>query len=228
MSQIKSAFLLAGGRPHNPSSMAACLRLALAECGKAKPRVVYIGTASKDSLPFFLAMKALLQEAGAGPVDLLRLARPRVDVAAAKKTLLAADAIFLSGGEVEDGIDWLIRHDLADFLRDLRQQGTVFLGISAGSIMMGSGWVRWTHPDDDSTAKLFSCLNLVPYLFDTHAEDEDWRELKTALRLLGPGSRGYGIASGGMISADGEGHLFNVEQQLLVFANNDGHISRVE
>lgn len=228
MSQIKPAFLLAGGRPRGPSAMASFLGRALRECDKTKPHVAYIGTANGDSMPFFLAMKALLQEAGAGPVDLLRLAKPKADVEAAKKALLAADAVFLSGGEVEDGIDWLARHGLVDFLRELRQKGTLFLGISAGSIMMGTCWVRWSNPDDDSTATLFDCLSLVPALFDTHAEDEDWKELKTALRLLGPGARGYGIPSNGFISADSEGHLVNLEQSLLVFANRDGQVSRIE
>lgn len=224
MSQAKPMILLAGDRPRDPSGMVNSLRRALRESGKEKPRVAYVGTASKDNPVFFTAIKALLKEAGAGEVGLVRLSKPKADVEAAKKALEAADVLFLSGGEVEDGIVGLARHGLDGFLKELYGQGKLFVGVSAGSIMLGSHWVRWADPDDDSTAELFGCLGLVPTVFDTHAEDEDWKELKAALRLMGPGARGYGIPRDGMISADSQGRLVNLEKELLCFVNDGGKI----
>jgi peptidase E len=228
MSPAKPAILLAGGQPRSPAALTAALSQALAAVGQAKPRVAYIGTANQDSMPFFTMIKALLQGAGAGQVDLVKLARRGASVAEAQSILSAADVIFLSGGEVEDGIAGLAKAGLVPMLHDLFSQGRLFIGVSAGSIMMGSHWVRWAKPDDDVTAELFPCLGLVPAVFDTHAEDEDWHELKTALRLLGPGSQGYGIPSGGVISASGQGELTNQIGRLLVFANIGGQVQRIE
>ncbi len=226
MSPLKPVFLLAGGHPLDQAKLVAGLARALTASEVSRPRVAYIGTASQDNRLFFLAVKTLLHRAGASQVNLVRLARPNADIPAAKAALAAADVLFLSGGEVEDGISWLTRHGLADYLRELYAQGKLFCGISAGSIMLGRCWVRWANPADDATAEIFTCLGLVPVIFDTHAEDEDWRELKTALRLLGPGSDGYGIPQDGMISADRAGRLIDPENALLHFVNRDGQVRR--
>lgn len=202
MKESKPVFLLAGGNFHHPGSMAPSMARALQECGKQKPRVAYLGVAGGDNALFFRHFKTLLQAAGAGKVVLVRLAKERVDLSAAKHTLEAADAIFISGGEVDDGMRWLVRHGLPGFLKELYDRGKLFFGVSAGSIMMGTHWVRWKNPDDDGAAELFDCLGLVPFIFDTHAEDEDWKELKMALQLEGSGSRGYAIPSGGMVSGE--------------------------
>lgn len=226
MTTAKPALLLAGGRPKNPEDTVRTLSRALGESGREKPSVAYLGVASGDSLIFYSAMKALLKKAGAGDVTMPRVAKKTPDTGEARRLLETADVIFLSGGEVEDGMDWLNRHGLSEFLKDLYGAGKLFVGMSAGSIMMGAHWVRWEDEDDDSTASLFDCLGLIPATFDTHAEDEDWKELKTALRLMGPGSRGYGIPRDGMISADSMGTLVNLEKALLCYVNMDGQIER--
>ena len=219
-----SAFLLAGGRPRNEESMSAMLSKAFGDT--PKPRIAYIGTANGDNAAFYAMMKLMLSKAGAKKVDFIRLAKEKADVAAAKAKLEAADVIFLSGGEVEDGINWLKKHRIDSFLKTLFENGKRFAGVSAGSIMLGSHWVRWDDENDDDTASLFDCLGIIPLIFDTHAEDEDWKELKTALKLMGPGSHGYGIPSGGMISADGSGHTVNIVKELLVYVNDNGAVRR--
>jgi cyanophycinase-like exopeptidase len=176
-------------------------------------------------MAFYWSVRSLLQEAGAGDVSLLRLATTKVDLASAKRALEASDAIFLSGGEVEDGMRWLELHGLVRFLKEMRSQGKLFLGMSAGSIMMGSHWVHWDDPDDDATAELFDCLGFAPTTFDTHAEDEDWKELKVALKLQGPGTRGYGIPSGGMAIVDEQGQISTLEKPLLCYVNVEGRVS---
>ena len=214
------AFLLSGGRPRNEKSMSAMMAAAF---GKTpEPRVAYIGTANGDNLAFYTMMKAILHSAGAKKTDFVRLAKEKANIEKAKATLESSDVVFLSGGEVEDGMIWLKKHRLDSFLRELYAQGKQFVGVSAGSIMLGTKWVRWEDENDDSTASLFDCLGVIPAIFDTHAEDEDWKELKTALRLMGEGSQGYGIPSGGMISADSSGNFINIEKELLLFVNNGG------
>ena len=193
MNGVKPLFLLAGGGSQDKSATVRFFSHALMECGRQKPQIAYVGAANGDNAIFFGSIRTLLEEAGAGHIFLLPLAQESIDIASVKQALEQADVVFLSGGEVEDGMHWLKKHGLDSFLWELRGRGKLFLGVSAGSIMMGTYWVRWADPEDDGTAELFDCLGFVPTTFDTHAENEDWKELKTALHLQGSGSRGYGI-----------------------------------
>ena len=218
MSDIRGsnpALLIAGGRPINETAVKSVLAAELKNF--EKPKVAYIGAANGDSAGFFETMRTFLLQAGASEVNFVRLAGGDTDTDAAVKTLSCADAVFLSGGEVEDGIKHIDRHGLAGLLRNLYGAGKKFIGISAGAIMLGDCWVRWDTPGDDDTAELFKCLGIIPHIFDTHAEDEDWIELKTALKLMGDDSTGIGIPRGGVIRAGCDGKIANLIDEYLTF-----------
>ncbi|MCL2479968.1 MAG: Type 1 glutamine amidotransferase-like domain-containing protein [Treponema sp.] len=225
MSQQVPAMMIAGGRPRDPTAMARMMAQALA--GVHEPEVAYIGTANNDNPAFFQMMKATLKNAGAADVVPVKLAKKNPDVEKSRKILESADIIFLSGGEVEDGMIWLEKCGMTGFLKNLYAEGKRFMGVSAGVIMMGSHWVHWDKEGDDSTARLFDCLKLTPVLFDVHGEDEDWPELKTAIRLLGDGAQGFGLPGGCMVSADSSGRLVNLEKEYLVYRNENGVIRRI-
>ena len=216
------ALLVAGGRPRDPAIMAEMMGRAF--LGIKKAQVAYIGTANSDNFAFFQMMKHILIKAGAGKVIFLHLAKEKPDLITAKDKLAKADVVFLAGGEVYDGMKWLEKHNLIPFLKELFAQGKRFLGVSAGVIMMGTHWVNWKVPDDDDTKELFDCLGIIPQLFDVHGEDEDWAELKAALKLMGDGAFGYALPSGSMISASSEGTLENLQKEYLIFTNENGQI----
>ena len=221
----KEVYLIAGGRDIRQTTDD--FRAALEVCGKPDPKIAYVGTASGDNRIFFQAMKLSMMKAGAKTVTLVSLAHKNADAAKAKRILSEVDAVFLSGGEVEDGIVWLEKAGVIDFLTEMYRGGKLFLGTSAGAIMMGQHWVHWDVEGDDSTSRLFSCLNFVPFVFDAHGEKEDWTELKCALRLLGPGAEGYGLSAGGFFSADGSGRFASFRNDPAVFRNVDGKIERI-
>ena len=223
----KEIYLIPGGRPGNMRQIADDFRTALAACGKAKPKVAYVGTASGDSKTFFQAMKIPIMKAGAASVTLVPIVRKNADIDKAKSILSDADSVYLSGGEVEDGIVWLEKYGLDSFLADLYHDGKLFMGMSAGAIMLGQTWVHWDVEGDDSTSRPFSCLNFVPFIFDTHAEKEDWTELKCALRLMGAGTKGHGLSSGGFFSADESGNFTCYRNHPVLFINVDGKIERI-
>jgi dipeptidase E len=214
------AILLAGGSQINEETFEIIFGPAFKK--NPTPRVAYIGAANGDKPAFFEMLSVFLPKAGASSVDFVKLAREDADVEAARETLLRADIIFLSGGEVEDGINWIKKHGLTVLLREQYAAGKQFIGVSAGTIMMGAYWVRWDVPEDNDTAELFKCLGLIPVTFDTHGEDEDWIELKTALSLMGDGARGYGLPRGGVINADSLGNLVNIEKEYLTFKYING------
>ena len=119
------------------------------------------------------------------------------DLSTAKSCLDSANAIFISGGDVERGMTVLNRLGLCPYLRALAKQGKPFIGLSAGSIMLARSWIRWKDPRDDASAELFPCLGLAPVCCDTHDEEAGWAELHALLRLLPAGSEGWGIPSSG-------------------------------
>jgi cyanophycinase-like exopeptidase len=188
-------FLIAGDPDHIGRGKDPLLAAILRRLGLPRPRVAYVGAASNDSRVFFLWIAARLKKEGAGAVRLAPLAKRHADPAKARPLLEQADVIFVSGGDVELGMAVLERTGAAGLLRELHRAGKPFIGISAGSIMLAGSWVRWANAKDDSTAESFLCLGLAPLLCDTHAEGDDWDELKVLLKLSGA-PVGYGIPSG--------------------------------
>ena len=223
----KAVYLLAGG-PSSGAKLTEDLRAALAACGKSQPRVAYIGTANGEREAGFQRIYEALMAAGAACVTLVPILSEKATPEEAKRLLTEADVVFLSGGEVEDGMRGLEKFGLVDFLRGLYQNGTVFLGVSAGSIMLGQYWVHWDVEGDDSTARLFPCLGFVPFTFDAHGELEDWCELICALRLLGTGTTGYGLADGGFYRADSAGTLTAFRHNPVLFHHENGGVAALD
>jgi peptidase E len=216
----KSVYLLSGGPGDSHGGIVDYFAYALSVCGKKRPRVAYIGVASGDDSGFYNFISPMLVNAGAGEVVFPSLASTRANVTEAKAMIAASDAVFISGGDVEEGMKWLNVHNLCEFLLNQYRDNKLFFGASAGSIMLGLHWVRWSNPDDDSTAELFDCLGIVQAVFDTHAEDDGWNELKMAHKLLLERQNNlsgdfriavpikcYGIPSGCMMEANSDGHI---------------------
>jgi peptidase E len=226
MNRTKPVYLLAGGRGGDAGTLTRLLAKALGEAERERPVVAHIGAANGDSTPFFLMMAGFLKKAGAGTVTPVKLARKQADVEAVRAALGSADAIFVSGGDVEAGMRWLNFHRLGPFLRMLQRRGRLFIGVSAGSIMLGTQWVRWLDPKDDSTAELFPCLGMAPLLCDTHAEDDDWEELRVAVALLGKNRTGYGIPNGAALCIRPGGTPAALGRPVVRFSRRAGRAVR--
>ena len=122
------------------------------------------------------------------------------------------------------GMQILAEKNLVVFLQGLYKQGKLFFGASAGSIMLAGEWVRWRDPHDDSTAELFPCLGLTPIICDTHAEDDDWTELKTALKLRRNNAQGYGIPAGACLKVYPDGRVEALAGAVVRYALLNGKI----
>jgi cyanophycinase-like exopeptidase len=169
--------------------------------------VAYLGAASGDNRAFRVLISGVLKKAGAGDVVLAPLCGKRADPEAARKVLTDTDLVFVSGGDVDEGMRVLRRARMMRLLKTLHREGKPFFGISAGSIMLCRRWVRWRDPRDDSSAELFPCLGLAPVLCDTHGEADGWEELRALLMLSPVGALGYGIASGTALIVEPDGSI---------------------
>jgi len=112
-------------------------------------------------------------------------------------------------------------------LRKQFEAGVPFIGLSAGSIMLGNKWIAWDDSANDATARPFDCLGLAPLVCDTHAEDDDWSELHAVLRHLDAGTRGYGITAPAMLRVHPDGRLETLGGEVVCFeATKAKHVVR--
>jgi peptidase E len=229
MSQgIKPVYLFAGGRSGNRKKQGVLLERMFHEFGIASPTVAYSGTASGDDKSFFRFIAGELTQAGADKVTHAVIAPANADLKKARSVLETADIVFVSGGDVEAGMDVLREKNMLDFLVGLYRQGNPFFGISAGAIMLADRWVRWRDPDDDSSAELFSCLGFAPVICDTHDEEGGWEELQAALSLTIDGTRGYGLATGSGIKVFPDGKVEALGGEVYQYIRRGGKVGRIK
>jgi peptidase E len=225
---IKPVYLLAGGRPRSRKKQDPLLQTVYHESGITSPTIAYSGTASGDDKNFFNFISVELKEAGAGKVTHAVIAPEGADIKKAQAILESADIIFISGGDVEAGMDILREKNMLGFLTDLYRQGKPFFGISAGAIMLADRWVRWRDPDDDDSSELFPCLGFAPIICDTHDEQGGWEELQAAIRLEKEGGRGYGLASGSAVKVTLDGTVEAVGGTVYQYIHRGDKVERID
>jgi peptidase E len=197
----------------------------LQSCRLTAPAIAYIGAASGDNPSFYDWGASYWMRSGAGRVDLVPLCGRRRNPERAAAILAACHLVFVSGGDVDAGMQGLAADGFDTRLRNLYAAGIPFCGLSAGSIMLGRQWIRWTDPDNDASAELFDCLGLAPLICDTHAEDDDWEELRALLRLAGPGAEGYGIPGGAALRLERDGRLIGIGPAIFCHSHETSGVS---
>jgi cyanophycinase len=217
MSDLKDLYLLAGGR--GGGNMAPILQAVFADIGVPSPTIAYVGAANGDNPEFYERMAGMLKQVARCRIVQAITCPDDADVEIALNTLKSADAVFVSGGDVEAGMEVLNKRGIAGVFTELYGQGRLLFGVSAGSIMLAKEWVRWTDPEDESTAELFPCLGVAPVLCDTHGEGDDWEELKAAVQLCPGGALGYGITSGTCLRIKPGGVVDALSGRIAVFAH---------
>ncbi len=226
MSCKKPVYLLAGGRPSSRQTLDPLIQAVFRESGTASPIVAYVGTANDDSEDFFNRIAGILGEMGAYQVNHALISSRRANLKKAQDILQSAEIVFISGGDVDRGMQVLEEKHMTDFLFELYEQGKLFFGLSAGSIMLAREWVRWRDPEDDATAELFPCLGLAPVICDTHDEQDDWQELKTVLKLEQDNVKGYGIVSGTAIKVSPDGKVEALGGAIHQYIRYGGRVER--
>ncbi len=225
MSDKKPVYLLAGGR-RDRKTPDPLIQAVIKESGTASPTIAYVGTANNDDEGFFNRMAEAFREAGAYRVNHALISPEHASLKKAQDILKSADIIFISGGDVDRGIQTLVEKKMIDFLSELHEQGKLFFGSSAGAIMLAKKWVRWRNPEDDSTVELFPCLDFAPIICDTHDEQGEWQELKTVLGLEKENIKGYGIVTGAAMKVFPDGRIEALGGAIHQYIRHGARIER--
>lgn len=207
MDHERPIYLLARRKSGNLRKADPLIQAVLSESGAVSPTIAYVGAANGDDEGFFNRFAEIIKEAGDCKIRHAIISPWKADLEKSKDILKSAEIVFMSGGDVYRGMRMLQRRKMTEFLSQLYEQGKIFFGLSAGSIMLAKEWVRWRNPEDDSTAELFPCLGFAQIICDTHEEQEGWHELKTLLRLEQNNVRGYGIVTGTAIKVLPDGKI---------------------
>jgi len=197
---MSGVIYLLAGNPHSHSGRPdPAMQAFFREVSKKRPRVAYLGAASGDDRDFFEFIRARLLASGAGEVELVPLCGAAADPAAALRMVARADAVFVSGGDVDEGMSALrAQEGVLTCLQERFGNGVPFMGLSAGSIMLARGWVRWGGASGGRDT-LFDCLGFAPIYCDVHDEADGWEELKALLRLVPEETVGHAIRAGGAL-----------------------------
>jgi peptidase E len=222
-------FLIAGG-PGQVRRRGAdpLLQTVIRHAGVKRPRIAYVGAASGDNPAFRLLIAQMLIKAGAGPVIPAPMCGRRVDPERTRRVLEEADLVFISGGDVAEGMKVVEQRGMTPLLKSLHKAGKPFFGVSAGSIMLAKRWVRWSDPRDDESAELFPCLGFAPVLCDTHGESDGWTELQAMLRLCRTGATGFGIVSGSALAVLADGTVSALGGDVHVFRKKKAGVFQEE
>jgi len=218
-------YLLAGGISGGAAYRDA-VRMIFQQSGKAVPNVAYIGTASGDKRVFFFLISSIIKKAGPCHITMVPIAGKKYSMEKVRDILNSADVVFISGGDVEKGMQILADKNMVGFLRELYHIGKPFFGASAGAIMLAKHWVRWRDPDDDNTAETFPCLDIAPVICDTHAEADGFAELQVALSLEKEGASGYGIPSSSILKVYPDSKIEALGGPVWQFVKREGTVVR--
>jgi|WetSurMetagenome_2_1015567.scaffolds.fasta_scaffold29534_2 cyanophycinase-like exopeptidase len=225
MTNPKPVYLLAGGRG---SSNEVLFKAVFNEISRPDPLIAYVGAANRDDKGFFKFMGAEIAKAGKCRLHHVILSTKKADPDKTRDILHLADAVFMSGGDVEAGMEILKSKNMLNLFGALYGEGKVFFGASAGSIMLGREWIRWEDPDDESTAELFPCMDIAPLICDTHAEEDGWEELKAALNLKPENTAGYGIPSGACLRVHHNGDLEALGGQVVKYLKEGQGVNKID
>jgi len=180
------------------------------------PRAAYLGASNGDDPTFYELFAAAMDEVG---IENRQMVNSRFS-SADREWLEGADLVVLAGGDVERGWRLFEQRGVDEVLLARFQAGAVLVGVSAGAVQLGWGW-----------------LGLVPAWIGAHEEKEGWGELRG--RVQGSGSdesqgsdksrdrqvRGLGVPFGGTLVVHGNGEFEALRRGVVELAfTEDGQI----
>lgn len=143
---------------------------ALALCGKDRPRVLFVMTASGDSAQYLATSYQALAGLAIDVDHLALFPQPNANV---DEAIGKADVVWVGGGSVANLLAVWRLHGVPEAMQDAWESGTVLGGVSAGSLCWHIG-----GPTDSFGPKLETVtdsLGFLPYGNGVHYDSEAQR-----------------------------------------------------
>ena len=182
------------------------------------PRAAYLGASNGDNPDFYSIFVAAMEGISITDTRMIPASPSPDDLA----FLEAADLVLLAGGDVEKGWRAFQTSGIKDAVVRRYYGGALLVGVSAGAVQMGL--VGWSAGGPRGTDVLVDTFKFLPYVVDAHAEQDDWDELKAAVRLLGESVRGVGIPTGGGVVYHPDHSLEAIRHPCHEIVLRDGEI----
>jgi cyanophycinase len=152
-----------------------------------RPSAAYIGASNDDNLEFYHGIfEPAMQQIECGECRMI-LKRPSANDA---KFLERAEIILLAGGSVEKGWRAFEQNGLQQLIPRRFVEGAVLVGVSAGAVQLGRGWLA-------ENGTLLQTFSLLPFFVSAHEEQDDWESLRRVVALADGPCQGIGLPFGG-------------------------------
>lgn len=102
--------------------------------GKVSPKVLFIPTASQDSLEYIEAFNHLYGSELGCQIDCLKLFEDNITSEEARERILSSDIVYVGGGNTKMMMDTWSFYHIDEHLKEAYEQEIVLCGLSAGAI----------------------------------------------------------------------------------------------
>jgi cyanophycinase-like exopeptidase len=180
------------------------------------PAAAYIGASNRDLPEYYSLFHGAMEQAR---ISNCRMIPSRLQLED-REFVESADLLLLAGGDVELG--WNVFHDngLKEIIARKRLEGAVLIGISAGAVQMGMGWLT-----ESANMKKMDMFRFAPFYVGAHEEQQEWWNLRALVNLAGEEARGIGIPTGGGAIYSNDGTLEPVRKPLVEFLKQEKEVS---
>jgi hypothetical protein len=214
---IKPLYLLADSQlffwKSDGDSLAARIR---ADIDSRNATAAYIGASNGDQSEFYDLFVAAMESMEISDCRLVPSQPSREDTA----FLEDADLIVLSGGDVERGWQVFEQNGLKELLPRKRFDGATLMGVSAGAVQLGLGYLS-----NAAQPKPFDMFRFAPFYIGAHDEGNDWFDLRALVNLAQSDARAIGLPAGGGAVYYSDGTLEPLRKPLIEIVKEDSKIT---
>jgi hypothetical protein len=181
-----------------------------------KPSAAYVGASNGDQPEFYSLFVAAMESMEISDCRMVPSQPSREDSVFLEK----AGLIVLAGGDVERGWQVFEQNGLKELLPQLRYDGAVLIGVSAGAVQLGLG-----HLSNAAQPKQIDLFRFAPFYVGAHDEGNDWFDLRALVNLSRSDTRGIGLPAGGGAVYHPDGTLEPLRKPLIEIVKEDSKIT---
>ncbi len=172
------------GRPGYPVETTKIDKEIIRLTGKKYPKILFIPTASNDSVSYYEIFKKHFGKRLGCQTDVLYLINNKLNKKEITEKIFSADAIYVGGGNTLRLMNAWRRRGVDKILKKALRAGIVLSGVSAGSLC----WFKWGNSDSRKSKSnpnnfiIVRGLDFIPLAHCPHFDVEKERE--TSLKKM--------------------------------------------